>query len=71
MTQSGVCDQRLASPILRNASEWTEEFFATRLDALKAEGRYRVFAELGRRAGALSARPGTSSQCRGDNLVLQ
>ncbi|MFX8895455.1 hypothetical protein ABTM96_20185, partial [Acinetobacter baumannii] len=41
----------LASPILRNASEWTEEFFATRLDTLKAEGRYRVFAELGRRAG--------------------
>ena len=51
MTQSGVCDQRLASPILRNAPEWTEEFFAMRLDALKAEGRYRVFAELGRRAG--------------------
>jgi 5-aminolevulinate synthase len=51
MTQSGVCDQRLASPIFRNASEWTEKFFAKRLDALKAEGRYRVFAELGRRAG--------------------
>ena len=51
MTQSGVCDQSLASPILRNASEWTEEFFATRLDTLKAEGRYRVFAEIERRAG--------------------
>lgn len=51
MTKSGVCDQSLASPILRNASEWTEEFFATRLDTLKVEGRYRVFAELGRRAG--------------------
>ena len=48
--QGDVCD-RLASPFLCNASEWTEEFFATRLDALKAEGRYRVFAELGRRAG--------------------
>lgn len=51
MTQNGVCDQRLASPIPRNAPEWTEEFFAMRLDALKTEGRYRVFAELGRRAG--------------------
>ncbi|MFX8681041.1 hypothetical protein ABTM69_20540, partial [Acinetobacter baumannii] len=51
MTQSGVCDQRLASPNFRNAAEWTEKFFATRLNALKAEGRYRVFAELGRRAG--------------------
>src|ERR1700722_8302495 len=29
-----------------------EEFFKTRLDALKAEGRYRVFADLERRAGA-------------------
>ena len=51
MTQSGVRDETSAGPILHNASEWTEKFFATRLDALKAEGRYRVFAELGRRAG--------------------
>jgi 5-aminolevulinate synthase len=29
-----------------------ESFFRTKLDALKAEGRYRVFADLERRAGA-------------------
>src|SRR6185437_7829120 len=29
-----------------------EGYFKTRLDALKAEGRYRVFADLERRAGA-------------------
>ena len=29
-----------------------EAFFRTRLDALKAEGRYRVFADIARRAGA-------------------
>jgi 5-aminolevulinate synthase len=44
-------DQKPASPILCDASEWSEEFFTTRLDALKAEGRYRVFAELERRVG--------------------
>jgi 5-aminolevulinate synthase len=36
---------------LCDASEWSEEFFTTRLDALKAEERYRVFAELERRVG--------------------
>jgi 5-aminolevulinate synthase len=29
-----------------------EQFFKTRLDALRAEGRYRIFADLQRRAGA-------------------
>src|SRR6185437_16111158 len=29
-----------------------EGFFKTRIDALKAEGRYRVFADLERKAGA-------------------
>jgi 5-aminolevulinate synthase len=35
-----------------SASEWCDAFFAERLDALKGEGRYRVFAELERKAGA-------------------
>ncbi len=51
MAQLDAYDQRLASPTLCDASEWSEEFFTTRLDALKAEGRYRVFAELERRVG--------------------
>ena len=51
MAQLDAYDQRPASPILCDASEWSEEFFTTRLDALKAEGRYRVFAELERRVG--------------------
>jgi hypothetical protein len=32
-----------------------EEFFTTRLDALKAEGRYRVFAELERASASSRA----------------
>jgi hypothetical protein len=41
MAQHEAYDWRPASPTLCEASEWSEEFFATRLDALKAEGRYR------------------------------
>ena len=51
MAQLDAYDQRPAPPILCDASEWSEEFFTTRLDALKAKGRYRVFAELERRVG--------------------
>jgi 5-aminolevulinate synthase len=35
-------------PVLFDASKPSEEFFTTRLDALMAEGPYRVFAELER-----------------------
>ena len=51
MAQLAPYDQRSASPILCDASEWSEEFFTTRLAALKAEGRYQVFAELERCVG--------------------
>jgi 5-aminolevulinate synthase len=51
MAQLDAYDQRPASPTLCDASEWSEELFTTRLDALKSEGRYRVFAELERRVG--------------------
>lgn len=51
MAQLDAYDQRPVSPILCDASEWSEDFFATRLDVLKAKGRYRVSAELERRVG--------------------
>jgi hypothetical protein len=54
---------------LYDASEWGEEFFTTRLDALKAEGRYRVFAELERRVGEFPRALETSSGFRRDGLV--
>ena len=38
MAQLDVYDQRPASPTLCDASEWSEEFFTTRLDALQAAG---------------------------------
>src|SRR3546814_18095030 len=56
MAQLEAYDQRPASPIVCDASEWSEEFFTTRLDALQVEGRYRVFAELERRVGQSSGR---------------
>ena len=53
MAQPDAYDQISVSPISRDASEWSEKFFTARLDELKSEGRYRVFAELERRVGQL------------------
>jgi len=44
-----------------------EAFFRTRLDALKAEGRYRVFADIARRAGAF---PRARDHVRGSDITV-
>ncbi|MGH7008261.1 MAG: 5-aminolevulinate synthase [Stellaceae bacterium] len=44
-----------------------ETFFKTRLDALKAEGRYRVFADIARRAGAF---PRARDHARGSDITV-
>ena len=44
-----------------------EAFFKTRLDALKAEGRYRVFADIARRAGAF---PRARDHARGSDITV-
>ncbi|MDE2228906.1 MAG: 5-aminolevulinate synthase [Alphaproteobacteria bacterium] len=44
-----------------------ETFFKTRLDALKAEGRYRVFTDIARRAGAF---PRAHDHARGGEITV-
>ncbi|MGH7001551.1 MAG: aminotransferase class I/II-fold pyridoxal phosphate-dependent enzyme, partial [Stellaceae bacterium] len=44
-----------------------EAFFKTRLDALKAEGRYRVFTDIARRAGAF---PRARDHARGSDITV-
>lgn len=44
-----------------------EAFFKTRLDALKAEGRYRVFNDIARRAGAF---PRAEDYARGGEITV-
>ena len=44
-----------------------EAFFKTRLDALKAEGRYRVFTDIARRAGAF---PRAEDHARGGEITV-
>jgi len=44
-----------------------ESFFKNRLDALKAEGRYRVFTDLERRAGAF---PKATDHTRGGEITV-
>src|SRR5579885_959766 len=44
-----------------------EAFFKTRLDALKAEGRYRVFNDIARRAGAF---PRAHDHTRGGEITV-
>ena len=44
-----------------------EAFFKTRLDALKAEGRYRVFTDIARRAGAF---PRARDHAHGSDITV-
>ncbi|MGH7012634.1 MAG: 5-aminolevulinate synthase [Stellaceae bacterium] len=44
-----------------------EAFFKTRLDALKAEGRYRVFTDIARRVGAF---PRARDRARGSEITV-
>ncbi len=48
-----------------------EHLFKTRLDGLRAEGRYRVFADLERRAGIFPRAFHHRLGCGGDGVVLQ
>ena len=48
-----------------------DDFFKARVDALHAEGRYRVFADLERRCGRFPARLRSSHRRRGHGVVLE